>query len=501
MLILRGTVVDCASRTVLRVLERAIIGIDESGHILFREEEHEEALEPGGVVKLRSGAEVAVHPDCIIKKLPPRGFVCPGLVDTHTHAPQFSFAGLGYDMQLLDWLETYTFPAETKFKDAAFASRVCHAAVSRTLRHGTTSCVWFSTIHTDAAVQLGRIAAHLGQRSFVGKVNMDRNSPATYCETTSESLAETERFVTTMLADQASGAGGQVVDPTSNECVECAPRGPVAQPVITPRFVPTCSAELMRGLAELAARHNLLIQSHISENLGEIDWVKSLHPTETSYTAVYDAAGLLGARTILAHGVYLGKEERALFRARGAHVSHCPMSNCMLRSGMLNVRRMLSEGVSVSLGTDVSGGASPSMLSAIREAQKVSNLVSLVEYEHHGQTWPPLTQVEAFWLATAGKSCLCLCGRFCSLCLRRRPRLCLRLRLHLCSRICASKPRPVGPPQPLCAPRLSHTRMPSRAISCYLASPLAYPRAISRVFCPPPRHSWQAVRPALACLA
>lgn len=114
------------------------------------------------------------------------------------------------------------------------------------------------------------------------------------------------------------------------------------------------------------------------------------------------AAGLLGERTILAHGVYLGADERALFRDRGASVSHCPLSNCMLRSGMLNVRRLLAEGVNVSLGTDVSGGASPSMLSAIRETQKVSNLVSLVEKAERGDEWAPLTDIEAFYLATVG---------------------------------------------------------------------------------------------------
>jgi len=204
-----------------------------------------------------------------------------------------------------------------------------------------------------------------------------------------------------MLADAESGAGGDAFN-ANGVCEPCAPRAPPAQPVITPRFVPTCSMELMKGLAQIAKRHNLLVTSHISENLNEISWVKSLHPDVSSYAGCYDVAGLLGERTILAHGVYLGADERALFRDRGASVSHCPLSNCMLRSGMLNVRRLLAEGVNVSLGTDVSGGASPSMLSAIRETQKVSNLVSLVEKAERGDEWAPLTDIEAFYLATVG---------------------------------------------------------------------------------------------------
>jgi len=219
-------------------------------------------------------------------------------------------------------------------------------------------------------------------------VNMDRHAPPFYCETTEGSLRETERFVQLMLAEGATSDAAA--------CLEC--RGPKARPVITPRFVPTCSAELMGGLAQIARKHDLLIQSHISENLGEVEWVKSLHPADASYAGVYDSAGLLTSRTVLAHGVYLTPEERALFVSRGATVSHCPLSNCMLRSGMLNVRRLLAEDVQVALGTDVSGGAAPSMLSAIRETLKVSNLVALRD----GEAYPPLTYAEAFWLATVG---------------------------------------------------------------------------------------------------
>jgi len=401
VLVIRGTVIDSPELTTLRVRTHAVLGVRAIGTVAFCEEGHTEPLSPGSSLVLREGGEVVLSRGCVIRDLPARGFLCPGLVDTHTHAPQFSFTGIGYDLQLLDWLNKYTFPSEAKFKDSAFAARVCRNAVARTLRNGTTSCMYFATIHTDAALQLGRIASGMGQRAFVGKVNMDRNAPESYCETTADSLAETERFVEGMLSDAESGGRGAEVEPSSGVCSECVPLGPAAQPVITPRFVPTCSAELMEGLARIAARHQLLVTSHISENAGEIEWVKSLHPTKESYASCYDYPGLLGRRTVLAHGVYLGESERALLKSRGASVSHCPLSNMMLRSGMLNVRRLLDEGVTVSLGTDVSGGASPSMLQSIREALKVSNLVSLAEGRPGGGMWEPLSFTEAFHLATA----------------------------------------------------------------------------------------------------
>ncbi|EOD24905.1 hypothetical protein EMIHUDRAFT_469266 [Emiliania huxleyi CCMP1516] len=346
VLVIRGTVIDSPELTTLRVRTHAVLGVRAIGTVAFCEEGHTEPLSPGSSLVLREGGEVVLSRGCVIRDLPARGFLCPGLVDTHTHAPQFSFTGIGrgslrqrvewpdeYDLQLLDWLNKYTFPSEAKFKDSAFAARVCRNAVARTLRNGTTSCMYFATIHTDAALQLGRIASGMGQRAFV----------------------------------------------------------------IPPRFVPTGSSELMEGLAPIAPRPQLL----------------------ESYASCYDYPGLLGRRTVLAHGVYLGERdapprrfrdasetlpqrhsqrhylgepntpplpsraegsraatspssesERALLKSRGASVSHCPLSNMMLRSGMLN-------------------------------ALKVSNLVSLAEGRPGGGMWEPLSFTEAFHLATA----------------------------------------------------------------------------------------------------
>ena len=389
-LLLRGTVLDAPAPNLIRTLHNAIVAVDKQGTILAVEElqnRNQQTPRPDSTFTTQNQQQIRVHPNAKIVHTPKNAFICPGFVDTHTHAPQFAFAGLGYDLQLLEWLQTYTFPKEQKFKDLTYAANVCTNAVQRTLKHGTTSCVYFGTIHKHASVLLGKIAQSHGQRAFVGKVNMDRNAPDTYRETTAESLTETRDFVRLLKEEGAAGNLGDEL------------LGPAPVPVITPRFVPTCTSELMRGLSEIAKEHNLLIQSHVSENTGEVEWVKGLHPNDASYTGVYDSHGLLTSRTILAHGIYLTDAERQLLQARGAVVSHCPMSNSQLRSGMLNVRRLLNEGVRVSLGTDVSGGASPSMLSAIREALKISNMVSVYE-SNTKESFEPLTYSEAYWLAT-----------------------------------------------------------------------------------------------------
>ena len=159
-LLVRGSVIHTRSFSSLAVLENAVLGVHD-GRVAFCEDAHTEVIDPGGFVTLRDSRHFDLSDACVIRELPPRGFVVPGLIDTHTHAPQFKFAGTGYDMQLLDWLTTYTFPSEAKWSDLQHAARVCHNAVRRTLRHGTTSCLWFATIHTDAAVQLDLVDGDL----------------------------------------------------------------------------------------------------------------------------------------------------------------------------------------------------------------------------------------------------------------------------------------------------------------------------------------------------
>jgi len=369
MQIFHGTVIHALEPNAITVLQSAVLGV-ERGRVVFLENDHTETLTPSSTLTLRGSSSSPAHQyhlrDAELIVVPRHGFIAPGLVDTHTHAPQFTFAGTGYDLQLLEWLQTYTFPFEAKFSELQHAKLVYTKVVQRTLSHGSTSAVYFGTIHADSTLALANAAAVAGQRAFIGKVNMDRNAPEYYIESTASSLAETTRFVAAMRRSLSAEA-----------CAAIASGSPAPIPVVTPRFVPTCSAALLKGLGELAAEYALPIQTHISENTDEVAWVAELHPECSSYADTYDAYGLLGERTILAHGVYLTDEELSLIVKRGATVSHCPMSNSMIRSGAMPLRKLLREGVRVALGTDVSGGASPSLLCTVREVIKVSNLVSV----------------------------------------------------------------------------------------------------------------------------
>jgi guanine deaminase len=303
-------------------------------------------------------------------------FVTPGLVDTHCHGPQYRNSGTGTDLPLLKWLEKYTFPTEAKFNDVAFARDVYGKVVRRSLLNGTTTCCYFATIHPEATCAFADIVKAAGQRAFVGKVCMDRNSPPTYIEPSpAQSLADTVRVVDYI------------------EQLQC----PTVQAVLTPRFVPTCSSELMHGLGAIARERRVFVQSHISENVDEIKWVSDLHPDCPSYTDVYHRHGLLNDRSVMAHAIYLSDEELALFRSTGASISHCPNSNFTICSGVLDVRRVLDAGVTLGLGTDVSGGYAPSMWDAIRMAIVASSVHSV-----SGKRPEPLGYAEAFNLATLG---------------------------------------------------------------------------------------------------
>ncbi len=314
-------------------------------------------------------------------------------MDTHIHAPQYAQMGLGTDRPLLEWLERYTFPTETRFADVEWARKVYEDVVRRTLRNGTTTACYFASLHTEASVMLARICEQLGQMAFVGKVCMDCNAPPTYCEqNASESLHDTQVFVDAVKALQS----------------------PIVAPVITPRFAITCTSELLRGLGNMAQQQNLLVQTHLCENKKEIAFTKELFPHCRDYASVYAEAGLLRKnQTVLAHCVHMTGMvplfshvfglslctdlELALLAATGAGVAHCPRSNLTLGSGLCHVRRLQQAGVAVALGTDVSGGPYPSIWDAMRGAVETSQAIHFVHEESAA-----LSYREAFYLGTQG---------------------------------------------------------------------------------------------------
>lgn len=362
----RGCVVHCLNFSQHEILNDAVMVIDGAGKIADMgkgcEVEtlcHNHGVDPKLVVQLQRGQ-----------------FLMPGLVDAHTHAPQFVFTGTGMDVPLLEWLQLHTFPAESKFGDVAYAKDMYTRSVAHLLRQGTTTACYFGSIHWRSNAVLADVIHTLGQRALVGKVCMDRNAPSYYIESTANSLADTESFIQ-HVRDLGS---------------------PLVLPIITPRFVPTCTSPLMAGLGQLAKQYGTHIQSHLAENKAEIELVRKLHPEQPSYTHVYDAAGLLTPKTVMAHCIHLSQAEIDLMRQREAAVVHCPSSNFSICSGVLNVRRLVDEGVKVGLGTDVAGGYSPSMFDAIRHAILASKVTQM-----QGDS-PHLSVFESLYLATLGSS-------------------------------------------------------------------------------------------------
>lgn len=304
--------------------------------------------------------------------------VVPGLVDLHVHAPQYAYRGLGMDMELLDWLNTNAFPEEAKFADLDYAQRAYSLFVEDLRRGATTRAAVFATLHGPATRVLMELLEASGLCAFVGKVNMDRNSP----DILREESAEASARATVEWLEQTAGKYRRV------------------KPILTPRFIPSCSDELMERLAGIQRTFGLPVQSHLSENQGEVEWVRELCPSASCYGDAYASFGLFGGGvpTIMAHCVLSGEEEIAMLRERGVWVAHCPASNTNIASGIAPVRRFLDEGLRVGLGSDVAGGHSTSLFRAMADAIQVSKL----RWRLQDQSLRPLTVEEAFWLGTAG---------------------------------------------------------------------------------------------------
>ena len=316
-----------------------------------------------------------------------RRIITPGFTDMHLHAPQYENLGLGMDLELLDWLEKLTFPEEAKYADAEYARGAYSHFVSDMRRGSTVRAVIFATVHTEATVLLMELMEKSGLKSFVGRVNMDRNTPDILCEkSAAASLDGTEEWLSAIKGRFSRTA-----------------------PIITPRFVPSCTPELMEGLGTLADMYSLPVQSHLSETRAEIKWVRSLHPDCSCYGEVYEKYGLMGNRTVMAHCVYPTEADIEILLKTGAYIAHCPTSNTNIKSGISPVRKLLERRVNIGLGSDISGGNTTDMSAVIREAIAVSKHAShLSNYKT-----PALHASEAFYLATkGGGSFFGKCGSF-----------------------------------------------------------------------------------------
>lgn len=365
-----GTIIDTPSLGKLRIRHDQAVGVDHNGTIRFIE-----AAARLTTAMSKHGFDMSTTD---VYQLDTQGttFLFPGFIDSHTHASQYPNTGIFGSSTLLSWLETYTFPMESSFSDIARAQRVYNRVVSRTLANGTTCAAYYATLHVPATNLLADICLHKGQRALVGRVCMDRMSPVDYRDESPESAADATRQVMQHC---------QSIDPEEN----------IVRPAITPRFAPSCTDACMNALGKLKRETGAWCQTHVSENKAELEMVRELFPAARDYVSVYNDAGLLGDRTILAHAIHLSAHEIQMISRSKTHVSHCPASNTAITSGAARVRTLLDSGVNVSLGTDMSGGYSPSLLEMAKQAMCVSRHVAMADGDEH-----KLSVEEVLYLAT-----------------------------------------------------------------------------------------------------
>ncbi|KRN58976.1 guanine deaminase [Limosilactobacillus secaliphilus] len=316
-------------------------------------------------------------------------YLLPGFVDLHVHAPQWPQAGLALDLPLAKWLNHYTFPLEAKLSDPTYAQKVYQDFVHNLLANGTTAALMFGTIHFSANMILAKESVKQGLRGFVGQVVMDNpsTSPEYYRNSSAQAaLSSTEKFIHAVRDLQTQS--GQTIEP-----------------VITPRFVPSCTDEALFGLGRLAHQYDLPVQSHLSESNWEHGY--AIERFGQRDTEVMDHFGLLTKRAVMAHGTQLTKDDWRILRERHSAIAHCPISNIYFGNGVLPVKQLLALHNQLGLGSDISGGYTPSLFHNARQAVKSSQQLTdgvdnQLPAEKRGVAGSRITMANAFYLATRG---------------------------------------------------------------------------------------------------
>ena len=298
--------------------------------------------------------------------------ILQGFCDMHLHAPQYPMLGMGMDLPLMDWLKAYTFKTEARFADSTFARETYRRLAAELVKNGTTRVCAYSSTHTDATLILMEELEKAGVGGYVGKVNMDRDSGDCQ-EQTEESKRETLRWL------------------------DACARFTAIKPILTPRFTPSCSNDLMDWLGKLAGERGLYVQSHLSENFREIELVKELHPNCEQYWETYEQYGLWTDHTIMAHCVHSDAREQQAMIDHNVLCVHCPDSNINICSGFAPVRQMKNRGVWLALGSDIAGGAQLPMLQVLTGCLRMSKARAIAT----AGAEPFLTVGEAYYLATS----------------------------------------------------------------------------------------------------
>ena len=356
-------------------------------HILFTKERTGFEVLENGYVAVEDGCVVGVSTSlsslgCDEQTVTDFGdcLLIPAMNDMHVHAPQYRNQGIAMDLELLPWLQNYTFPEEKKYADAAYAERMYRRFIRDMWRFGTMRSCVFATIHTQSTRLLMNLFREAGMGAMVGKVAMNRNCPPELIESVEDMVDGYESLIAEF---------GNLSPLTSH-------LSPLVRPIITPRFVPSCTSEMLQACGDLAAKYQLPVQSHLSENMAEIQWVHTLERESTSYGDAYNRYGLFGQMpTIMAHCVWTAGEELELMKRNHVMVAHCPTSNLNIASGLAPIRTFIEEGVPVGLGSDISGGHDLSIFRMMVYAIQVSKMHYQQNHERAFLTLP-----EVFWLAT-----------------------------------------------------------------------------------------------------
>lgn len=375
-----GTLMHAPVCGEIEILEDALVEVDESGQISAvssvdadnYQDIKQAAVQSGRLVELTNGQ-----------------YLLPGMVDLHVHAPQWPQTGNALHLPLYDWLQQCTFPLEAKYADLDFAERVYNSLVDSLIANGTTTALYFATIHLSATQLLANICLNKGQRALVGKVAMDNpdQCPDFYRDASTRAGLDDTRALIEYIRAMPGNEDGRVL------------------PVVTPRFIPSCTDEMLRGLGDIAKQYKCHIQTHCSESDWEHNYVIDRHGMRD--TASLDNFGLLTNKTVLAHSNFISDEDMAAIKHQQSGIAHCPLSNFYFANAVFPARKALDLELNVGLGTDVSAGASPSLLHNCSFAITASRALE-------GGVNPELSETErttadsrinfkeAFWMATAG---------------------------------------------------------------------------------------------------
>ncbi len=337
----------------------------------------------GLIASITPATEFLGEPDAVLDS---NHVLLPGLIDLHIHAPQWPQLGTGLDMPLEEWLFAYTFPLEAGFADEDFAQTVWDDMVPTLLANGTTTGVYYGSTHNPATTALAATCARVGQRAFVGRVAMDHpdGTPEWYRDNSvEEALAASADSIAQIRALES----------------------PLVEPIVTPRFIPACTDELLTGLAKLAHDTGTFVQTHCSESDWEHQYV--FDRCGMSDTEALDSFGLLRPSTVLAHAGHISDADMHTIAANRAGIAHCPLSNTYFGDAVFPARRALAAGVSVGLGTDIAGGPSQSLFAnaahAINASRQLEDGVDAsIRADSRGVPESRIDAVTAFWMATMG---------------------------------------------------------------------------------------------------